>query len=459
MFQVPWPSTGISLPDGNNKRFMAPPHAKNPTIQQALCALKSEIEAEGLGRRCEAHTGPDSCPRLAVLFFATMPLTRPATACFVSIVLCACTVLAAVGCTVKDSHPVAVTPQVVPTELWVAPDGLDSNSGTAAAPLRSLARAAQLVTPGTTVNVLPGAYQGGFRTNVNGLPNARIVFRSTERWQARIVPPSVSGNDKAWENRASYIDIQGFEIDGAAHTAGRPWTTGIYSGGSYNRIAANHVHDIANHLPCNSKAGAGISIDSYYKGIFSEVAGNSVHDIGPPRCRYLQGIAVGTTGTVRNNIVYRVAEAGIRLWRDAYKVIVVNNTVTASNTGILVGGGDFHHTKGLNDHTHVFNNIVFDNRYGIAEQGATGKHNSYRNNLVFANKEADWHLAEGMRHTGTIAAAPAFVGYSRGGTPDFRLAAGSPAIGKGIENGADGPDFYGKTRGQRDAIDVGACQH
>jgi hypothetical protein len=388
-----------------------------------------------------------------------MTLTRLASTYIVVAMLCACAALAAAGCTVKDNHPVTVTPQVVPTELYVAPDGLDSNPGTRAAPLRSLARAAQLVVPGTTVNVLPGAYQGGFRTGVNGLPNARIVYRSTERWQARIVPPPVSSSDMAWDNRASYVDIQGFEVDGAAQTSGQAWTTGIYSGGSYNRIVANHVHDIATRLPCTSKGGSGIGVDSYYKGMYSEVAGNSVHDIGPPGCRYVQGIYVNTPGTVRNNIVYRVAEAGIHLWHDAHKVIVVNNTVTASNTGILVGGGDFYHTKGPNDHTHVFNNIVYDNRYGISEQGATGKHNSYRNNLVFGNKEADWRLADGMRHSGTIAAAPGFLSYSRSGTPDFRLAAGSAAIGKGIENGADGPDFYGKTRAERDALDIGACQH
>jgi hypothetical protein len=126
------------------------------------------------------------------------------------------------------------------------------------------------------------------------LPNARIVFRSTERWQARIVPPPVSGSDMAWDNRASYVDIQGFEVDGAAPGARHRWTTGIYSGGSYNRIVANHVHDIATRLPCTSKGGSGIGVDSYYKGMYSEVAGNSVHDIGPPGCRYVQGIYVNT---------------------------------------------------------------------------------------------------------------------------------------------------------------------
>ena len=79
--------------------------------------------------------------------------------------------------------------------------------------------------------------------------------------------------------------------------------------------------------------------------------------------------------TLRNNIVYRVAEAGIHLWHDANNVVIVNNTVAGSNTGIVVGGGDYYYTRGPNDHTYVFNNIVFDNKMGIFEQGATGKPN------------------------------------------------------------------------------------
>jgi hypothetical protein len=369
--------------------------------------------------------------------------------------------LALAACTVKDKPGVSVTPQVVPTELYVAPDGLDSNSGTQAAPLRSLARAAQLVTPGTVVNVLPGVYQGGFRTTVDGLPDARIVFRSTRRWGARIVPPAASNSKTAWDNRASYVDIQGFEVDGSLQPGdgGVRWTVGIYSGGSFDRILGNHVHDVATAIPCASSGGSGIGVDGYYKGQDAEVDGNSVHDIGPPGCRYMQGIYVATRGVIRNNIVYRVAAAGIHLWHDAREVVVANNTVAASTTGIVVGGGDFYHTRGPDDHTRVFNNIVFDNRFGISEQGATGRHNSYRNNLVFQNSEEDWRLAKGMTHSGTVAAAPRFLAYDRDGTPDFRLAEHSPAIGRGLEGAAEGPDFFGKVRARAAAIDIGACQH
>jgi hypothetical protein len=381
--------------------------------------------------------------RLLALFPALLP----------ALLFALLALLALAACTGEGGREVQVTPQIVPTELFLAPDGLDSNPGTRAAPLRSLARAAQLVTPGTVVNVLPGAYQGGFRTTVDGLPNAHIVYRSTQRWAARIVPPAVSNSRIAWDNRASYADIQGFEVDGSLQLGdtGVRWAVGIHDGGAAGRIAGNHVHDIATTPDCAAGGGAGILVDGAAGGADPEVNGNSVHDIGAPGCRGMQGIAVDAPGGIRNNIVYRVSGTGVHLGRAARHAIVANNTVAASNTGILAGdaGG----------HVQVYNNIVFDNRTGIADQGAAGRRNSYRNNLVFKNSEGDWRLATGMAHSGTVAAPPGFLDYDRTGTPDFRLAAQSPAIGKGLEQGAEGPDFFGKMRARAAAVDIGACQH
>jgi hypothetical protein len=343
--------------------------------------------------------------------------------------------------------------------LYVAANGLDSNPGTRAAPFRNIARAAQAATAGTVVHVAPGIYPGGIKTTVNGTPTARILFRSTEKWGAKIVPPPAAQTNAAWDNRGNYVDIVGFDIDGSKYQGGKKWATGIYSGGSYDTIRENHVHHIATDVACAGSGGSGIGVDSYYRGVKSDVVGNNVHDIGPAGCRFIQGIYINTPGTVRNNIVYRIAEAGIHLWHDANNVIITNNTVSASNTGIVVGGGDYYYTKGPNDHTHVYNNIVFDNKNGISEQGATGKNNSYRNNLVFQNSAADWRLLNGLTHSGTISAPPGFVAYSRTGTPDFRLTATSPAIGKGIATYADATDFHGKARNHVTGIDIGACQH
>jgi hypothetical protein len=158
-------------------------------------------------------------------------------------------------------------------------------------------------------------------------------------------------------------------------------------------------------------------------------------------------------------VVYGIGGAAIQMWHDAHNVVVSHNTVSASSTGILVGGGDFYHTKGPNDHTSVHNNIVFDNRYGIAELGHTGPNNSYRNNLVYQNSVRDWQLLNGLTHAGTIAQPPQFVRYGKRGIPDFRLLPTSPALGKGTPQLAARTDIAGKTRPTSAGIDIGAYQH
>lgn len=336
------------------------------------------------------------------------------------------------GCRLRDGgQDQLVIPELVRTQLYVAPGGSDSNPGTLAEPFRTLGRAAQVVTPGTTVHVAPGIYSGGVRTAIHGTAEARIVFQSTERWGARIVPPLDARQPAAWDNRGNYVDIIGFEIDGTQYQSGMKWLSGIYNGASHNGLHHNRIHHIGTDVPCESKGGAGIGVDSYYKGSDVAVTGNHVYDIGPPDCSFMHGIYVSTTASVRNNVIYRVSGAGIHLWHDASHVTVRANTVAASGVGIVVGGGDFYHSKGPNDHTHVSNNIVYDNVHGILEQGVIGKHNSFRNNLVYQNRGGDWKLTPGREHTGTISAPPQFVEYGGNAAPDFRLRPGSPAIGTG----------------------------
>ncbi|UUZ48872.1 hypothetical protein LP420_40510 [Massilia sp. B-10] len=200
-------------------------------------------------------------------------------------------------------------------------------------------------------------------------------------------------------------------------------------------------------------------MDSYYGGVLADVIANLVHDIGPVSCRFVQGIYVSTSGRVKNNVVYRVAEGGIHLWHDARDVTITNNTVTASNTGIIVGGGNFYRTRGPNDHTAVFSNIVFDNRMGISEQGKTGRNNSYRNNLVFKNSSYDWRLRNNLGHSGTVSAAPGFVADARASQPDLRLAPSSSAIGRASALMAESTDFEGKPRNAGAGFDIGAFQH
>ena len=337
--------------------------------------------------------------------------------------------------------------------LYVSPAGDDANDGSAAAPFRTLARAAQSARPSTTVIVAPGSYAGGIKTTTNGSAAGRIIYVSSTKWGARI---SSSGpGNFGWDNRGDYVDIIGFQIDGT----GSVWKNGIYSGGSYDTIRANWVHHVATNIGCNSGGGSAIGVDSYYNGMHGDIVGNLVHDIGLTGCSYIQGIYMSTSGSIKNNVVYRVGEAAIHLWHDANNVIITNNTVTTSHTGIIVGGGDFYHTSGPSDYNRVFNNIVYDNAMGISEQGATGTHNQYQNNLVYQNTSYNVRLSNGLAATATVSAAPNFVSYTATGTPDLRLGGNSPAIGQGTPADALTVDFVERPRNSGTGFDIGAYQH
>ena len=127
------------------------------------------------------------------------PAHRPANP-LLAVLFCAI-LLVLDGCRLREgSSEDLVIPEVVRTNLFVAPNGSDANPGTQSEPFRTIARAAQVVTSGTTVYVAPGQYTGGFRTNVSGTAEARIIFVSSERWGAKIVPPLDSRT--SWKRRS-----------------------------------------------------------------------------------------------------------------------------------------------------------------------------------------------------------------------------------------------------------------
>ncbi|RZA34322.1 MAG: DUF1565 domain-containing protein [Lysobacteraceae bacterium] len=342
----------------------------------------------------------------------------------------------------------------------VSPNGSDSADGSESAPFKTLTRAARAVTrPGTTVLVAPGIYEGGIRTTAHGSPQARITWMSSTKGGAKIVPPAMSKHKTAWDNRGNHVSIIGFEVDGSRSGDGKLWTGGIYTGGSYSVIEGNHVHHIAQAVPCNRAGGSGIGVDSYFRGVKGDVIGNTVHDIGPAGCRFVQGIYHSTSGTIKNNVVYRIGSAAIHLWHDAKDLAIINNTVSASVSGIIVGGGNFYYSATGAKDVHVHNNIVYDNQYGISEQGRTGASNTYKNNLVYKNK-VDWRLRNRLVHTGTIGTDPLLVDYSRiAPTPNFRPSASSPAIGRGIATYAPPSDIDGRLHDAARGVDVGAYRH
>ncbi|CAI6018377.1 OmpL47-type beta-barrel domain-containing protein [Cohnella sp. JJ-181] len=341
------------------------------------------------------------------------------------------------------------------TDYYVSPTGSNSNPGTQAQPFLTILKASQVAAAGSTIHVAPGTYEGGFRTLASGTAEARIRYVSDTKWGARIVPPVDNPSEAIWDNQGSYVDIEGFEIDGNGTTT----LNGILTEGSYTAVRGNHVHDIASAVPCTSQGGAGINTDYYYYGVGTEISGNVVHNIGYAGCDYIQGIYVSTSGTVTNNLVYQIGGAAIHLWHDANTVTISNNTVFSSWFGIIVGGGDYYHTPGPADHVHVSNNIVYDNTYGISEQGDTGLDNTYTNNLVYQNDTYDIRLRNGLTDTGTVSADPQFVYYAAAGGGDYRLKSASPAIDAGSPVYAPTVDLDGHARPIGAAVDLGAYEY
>ncbi|HEX2478688.1 MAG TPA: DUF1565 domain-containing protein, partial [Geminicoccaceae bacterium] len=137
-------------------------------------------------------------------------------------------------------------------DIYVAPDGQDTNPGTIVLPLKTIGRAAEMATPGTTVRVTPGVYPEILETSASGTAAARIRYVSSVPWQAKI---RTQGANWSWINYGSYVDIEGFDVSGNG-------VGGIGNLGSNVEISGNHVHDIP-ALGCPGDGGAGIETGEY----------------------------------------------------------------------------------------------------------------------------------------------------------------------------------------------------
>ena len=189
--------------------------------------------------------------------------------------------------------------------LHVSPDGDDAGSGEADTPLRTITAAAARATPGTTVRVRAGRYNGDIATDVAGTPDARIAFVAQSP-QVEIV--GIGSAIGAWENNGDYINIVGFSITG-------PNEDGIYNRGSHVRIMNNRAYG----FPTGNCIATG---NTDYDLTHIDIIGNVVHGCGnnefQDHCIY-----VGHEGgTIANNIAYgrpRVRHpllAGLRPARD-----------------------------------------------------------------------------------------------------------------------------------------------
>jgi hypothetical protein len=341
-------------------------------------------------------------------------------------------------------------PDLSTRQLYVSPKGSDGNDGAAGRPFATIQAAADAATPGTTIHVAPGIYRETVYSQVDGTAKAPIRFVSDTPGAAVIKPSGAT--DALWQNDGDHVTIEGFDLDGSASPDVR---LGLYDTASHTYARNNEVHHILQSGANDGQGGGGIVLGgSYYGNADQHAIGNDVHHVGTATSDRISAIYHQSTGSVINNVVHdNPGSVGISLWHDAHDMTIANNTVARNWFGILVGSGDHYQAPVPADHVTVVNNIVSENQYGISEQGSTGRHNVYQNNLVSANTNYNWSLQNGLSPSGTVTANPQFVDKSAG---DYHLAATSPAIDAGTATSAAPFDMDGFQRDQHP--DVGAYE-
>jgi hypothetical protein len=345
--------------------------------------------------------------------------------------------------------------------LYVATTGSDSNSGTQAAPFRTISKAGTVALPNTTVHVAPGTYNENVVTNTSGTASGYITYLSDVKWGAKVVAGSAYHGMafKVWGN---YTKVIGFDITGGG-------SDGLYMGRSFGEARNNYVHDIP--APGNDgHGGAGINFAEY--GYTNGIAdsnvvariGTYVASCGSGCNNKVHGLYAAIPNvTFSNNIVYGSNAYAINTGHFSINCIMVNNILIGNGNPLLDSGGIVitatDSTSPISNGHRIRNNIIFDNSgTGIHEEGSQGSDTIYSNNLVYQNSSANFGQLNGHSNTNNVAANPQFVNYVRSGSGDYHLQSTSPAVNTGVSTNAPTKDLDGIARPQGAGFDIGAYE-
>jgi len=324
---------------------------------------------------------------------------------------------------------------------YVSPSGSDSWNGSSSTPFRSIQRAADIVNPGDTVIVKPGAYTGGssyiFKLSRSGAASQPIVFKSETKWGAVLDgrKSSIQGIDID----AAYVTIDGFDVANTAEEA-------ILIRKSYVKIIRNKVHNTGQSGIYTFDYANNITIDS-----------NIIHTIAPPGPdNHHHGVYVSGSDDVviTNNVFYNHPSGWpIHIYKSgstAYRTMIVNNTFADANT-IRTG----HIMLTWSSDCLIQNNIFYKAGTGgirisssYADTVSNLKtYNNLSTNAIFSE------LTEGAVSGNISNTDPRFVNASG---RDYHLQSASPAINAGTYSGrtydADGNAISG-------APDMGAYEY
>lgn len=404
-------------------------------------------------------------------------------------------------------------------EIHVAVTGNDANAGTAAAPLKTIAKATPTAKPGDCVLVHAGTYAESTTIGffAEGTASAPIVVRSVDGRGAAIVDAAGNRSGPTVLIHADYVIVDGFEFrnsptdtgEQVVHFDGLTKGKGVGSvlrncklTGGYDHLKINQAsrgilvehnefYGTFGHIPISLTGASGLVFRGNYahdwntggngavqlKGGSTDVLfeGNRFVDIKSDAGTIALGDGCDSTcdvdpehyAAVRvraiDNVMVRVGRGfDVQGCKDC---AVLSNTIVDSGVGNVI----FKLTKATtNGVTHdTLNARIVDNL--VANSGGDQGEVIQVNDPSGAGLQMDYNLvwngakpvSWGGSHPSSadahsITKDPLFVAAASG---DYSLKAGSPAIAAGLNVIADVPvDFDGTKRPATAAFDLGAFQ-
>ena len=315
---------------------------------------------------------------------------------------------------------------VVSGTYFVSGSGSDSNPGSLEAPFRSVAKAIAVARAGESVVVRNGVYPEWVTASVSGVS---VRAYPGER-------PVMTGRVKV---TGKNITLQGLVFRGG--TEANATQVLVYVSDGDGLV-----------LSGNEMSGAVMSAMFIEFSDDLRIVGNWIHDNGS-HSNLDHGIYLGSGSRawIVNNVIERNFAKGVQCYPNCDNAVIAHNTIIGNGrAGIIIGG-----EESTSDGNLVVNNVVaFNGDTGIRTYwgSAVGQGNVARNNLSFGNTNGNVTGDASLAVEGTIQADPRFVGSS-----DYRLAAGSPALGVALA-GYTSVDYLGLARPQGGARDLGAFE-
>lgn len=340
------------------------------------------------------------------------------------------------------THPTHANTPIAesPTIYYVAPNGLDKNTGAIDDPWRTIQHAVDNVNPGDTIMVRSGVYAEAVVVNASGTIGAPITLQSYPGETAVLDGSTLTNHDTALLtiDSQSYLVIDGFELRNHASNNSNDVPMGIFVSGDAHDITLSHhhIHHIENNQEADGNAHGiavyGTEPSAAIHNLYIEdndlhdlklgnsealvlngnvtdfvVSGNSVHDndnigidlIGFEGTSPNSDTDQARDGLVSKNVVYNIdtltnpayggEQAAAAIYVDGgTRIIIERNRVYQSNFGIEIAS---EHSGRATSEIIVRNNLIYQNHVaglamgGYDTQRGSTHHCTIVNNTFFKN--------------------------------------------------------------------------